>query len=41
MVMFGIWGSETLIGIGGLIVCLGIGQLVMAKTSSKNHDELK
>ncbi len=41
MVMFGIWGSETLIGIGGLIVCLGIGQLVMAKTSVKNHDELK
>lgn len=41
MVMFAIWGSETLIGIGGLLVCLGIGQLVMAKTSVKNHDELK
>lgn len=41
MVMFAIWGSETLMGIGGLLVCLGVGQLVMAKTSVNNHDELK
>lgn len=41
MVMFAIWGSETLMGIGGLLVCLGVGQLVMAKTSVNSHDELK
>ena len=32
-IMFAIWGSDMLAGIGVLIACWGIGQLVIAKTS--------
>lgn len=31
--MFAIWGSGGLMGVGALIVCLGIGQVVISKTS--------
>lgn len=33
--MFSIWGSSTLMGVGMLITCYGIGQLVISKTSKK------
>lgn len=39
MLMFGIWNMKTLVGIGGLVVCLGIGQLVIVKTTNKKDDE--
>ncbi len=35
MVMFWIWHSNTLVGIGALVLCLGIGQMVMSRTSGK------
>ena len=31
--MFGVWGADILMGVGILITCLGVGQLVIAKTS--------
>lgn len=31
--MFGVWGADILMGVGILIACLGVGQLVIAKTS--------
>lgn len=38
MVMFGIWGADPLVGVGALITCLGIGQLIIARTSSDHND---
>ena len=31
--MFSVWGSDVLVGVGLLIACLGVGQLVIAKTT--------
>lgn len=39
MLMFGIWNMKTLVGIGALVVCLGIGQLIITKTTNKKDDE--
>ena len=35
MVMFWIWNADTLTGIGALIFCYGIGQMIISKTSKK------
>ena len=34
MVMFYFWDANGLVGIGGLVLCLGIGQMVIARTTS-------
>lgn len=41
VIMFSIWGSNTLIGIGCLLICFGIGHLVIAKTSRKDNDKVE
>lgn len=33
MLMFWIWNSETLVGIGVLIFCYGVGQMIISKTN--------
>ena len=40
VIMFGIWDSGILVGIGALVLCMGIGQLIISKTSNKKNDEL-
>ena len=35
MLMFWIWNANTLVGIGGLIFCYGVGQLIISRTGSK------
>ena len=35
MVMFWIWNADTLTGIGALIFCYGIGQMIISKTGKK------
>lgn len=35
MLMFWMWDADTLVGIGGLIFCYGVGQLIISKTSKK------
>lgn len=37
MLMFGIWGSAGLVGIGALITCYGVGQIVIAKTTKGDN----
>ena len=37
MVMFSFWQADALVGIGGLVLCLGIGQMVIARTT-RRHD---
>jgi hypothetical protein len=39
VIMFSIWESTGLAGVGALVACYGIGQLVIAKTSPKNTDK--
>ena len=34
VLMFAIWGSAFLVGIGALVLCYGVGQLVIVKTSA-------
>lgn len=41
VLMFSIWQSTSLAGVGALIACYGIGQMVIAKTSSKPTDKDK
>ncbi len=31
VIMFGCWGAEFLVGIGFLVVCLGVGQIVISR----------
>jgi hypothetical protein len=38
MVMFIFMDANTLAGVGGLILCLGIGQMVMARTTHKKKE---
>ena len=35
IMLFGFWGAYALCGIGALIMCLGIGKMVIARTSRK------
>ena len=35
IMLFGFWGAYALCGIGALIMCLGIGKMVIARTSVK------
>ena len=35
IMLFGFWGAQALCGIGALIMCLGIGKMVIARTSIK------
>lgn len=35
MLMFWIWNADTLIGIGALIFCYGVGQMIISKTNKK------
>lgn len=35
--MFGIWGSDMLTGIGLLVLCYGIGQIMIARSSTKKN----
>lgn len=37
MIMFGIWGADMLTGVGALVLCYGIGQVFIAR-SSKNKN---
>lgn len=37
--MFTIWSSSFLAGIGALVACYGAGQMVIARTSPKNHED--
>lgn len=37
--MFTIWSSSFLAGIGALVACYGVGQMVIARTSPKNHED--
>ena len=38
VLMFAIWGSAFLAGIGALVLCYGVGQLVIVKTSASASD---
>ena len=35
IMLFGFWGAQALCGIGALIMCLGIGKMVIARTNVK------
>ena len=38
LLMFWIWGdSELLMGIGALVLCQGVGQMIISKTTSREH----
>lgn len=40
MVMFSFWNADALVGIGALVLCIGIGQMVIARTTtSRKHDD--
>lgn len=39
MIMFGIWDANALVGVGALVMCWGIGQLIISKTSNKKQEE--
>lgn len=36
MVMFSFWESDGLVGVGALVLCLGIGQMVIARTTHRH-----
>ena len=38
MVMFGIWDADMLTGVGALVLCYGIGQIFIARSSQKKKD---
>lgn len=38
MVMFGIWDADMLTGVGALVLCYGIGQVFIARSSQKKKD---
>lgn len=38
MVMFGIWDADMLMGIGALVLCYGIGQIFIARSSQKKKE---
>ena len=38
MIMFGIWGADMLTGVGALVLCYGIGQVFIARSSQKKKD---
>lgn len=37
-IMFGIWGADMLTGVGFLVLCYGIGQVFIARSSKKKND---
>ena len=37
--MFGIWGADMLTGIGFLVLCYGIGQVMIARSSMKKNQQ--
>ncbi|MBR5633808.1 MAG: hypothetical protein IKW78_01310, partial [Prevotella sp.] len=37
-IMFGIWGADMLTGVGFLVLCYGIGQVFIARSSRKKND---
>lgn len=37
MLMFWIWHANSLVGIGALVLCLGVGQMIMSKTSNRDR----
>ncbi|MBR1468914.1 MAG: hypothetical protein IJ605_02210 [Prevotella sp.] len=37
--MFGVWGADMLTGIGLLVLCYGIGQLLIARSSKPKNNE--
>ena len=39
MFMFGFMNSPSLIGIGALVLCMGAGQMVIARTTQKKQDD--
>lgn len=41
MVMFMFLGADGLVGVGALVMCLGIGQMVIARTTGKKNDNGK
>ena len=41
VIMFGIWGSDMLTGIGFLVLFYGVGQMLIARSSKKKNDEIK
>ena len=40
IVMFYIWSSSMLMGIGALVACYGVGQLVIVRTTGGRHTEV-
>lgn len=38
MVMFGIWDADMLTGVGALVLCYGIGQVFIARSSQKKKE---
>ena len=38
MVMFGIWDADMLTGVGALVLCYGIGQVFIARSSQKKDN---
>ncbi|MBQ6209416.1 MAG: hypothetical protein IJK42_06555 [Prevotella sp.] len=36
MLMFWIWDANTLVGIGALVLCYGVGQMIMSKSSNRS-----
>lgn len=38
MIMFGIWDADMLTGVGALVLCYGIGQVFIARSSQKKKD---
>lgn len=37
-IMFGIWDADMLTGVGFLVLCYGIGQVIIARSSKKKND---
>ena len=40
-IMFGIWDASMLEGVGFLVLCYGIGQVLIARSSQKRNNDLK
>lgn len=39
MILFGFMHAGAIIGVGALILCMGVGQMVIARTSPNKHDD--
>lgn len=39
MLLFGFMGAHSIIGVGGLVLCIGLGQMFAAWSSTRKHDK--